>query len=85
MALVRSLTKIGFNQNCQNKVNIQSPTNPGALHIKTDGQVAYDIQLGRSWTPWKGKEVTFPMELAPCPNSSGRNWSQESVLVLACP
>jgi hypothetical protein len=29
--------------------------------------------LRRSWTPRKGKEINFPMELAPCPNSSGTN------------
>jgi hypothetical protein len=26
--------------------------------------------LGHSWTPWKGKEINFPMELVSCPNSS---------------
>jgi hypothetical protein len=31
-------------------------------NIKTDAHVTYDIQLGRSWTLWKIKEITFPME-----------------------
>jgi hypothetical protein len=29
--------------------------------------------IPRSWTPWKGKEITFPMEQVPCPNSLGIN------------
>jgi hypothetical protein len=70
MALVPSPTKIRLDQNFRNNFNIQSPTRPGAVHIKTDAQVAYDIQLGRSWTPWKGKKITFPMELVPHPKSS---------------
>jgi hypothetical protein len=61
-------TKIGFDQNCQNNFNIKSPTHPGAVQIKTDVHIAYDIQLGHSWTPWKGKEINFPIELVPCPN-----------------
>jgi hypothetical protein len=73
MPLVPGTTKIGFDQNCQNKFNIQSPTHPGAVHIKTDAQVACDDQLGHSWTPWKGKEIKFTMGLVPCPNSSGIN------------
>jgi hypothetical protein len=54
--------KIGFDQNCQNTFNIQSRTRLGSGDIKTDAQVAYDIQLGRSWT-WKdkGKEITFSL------------------------
>jgi hypothetical protein len=48
MEVVPCPTKIGFDQNYQNKCNIQSPTRPEAVYIKTDGQVAYDIQLGRS-------------------------------------
>jgi hypothetical protein len=63
LVLVPGPTKIGLEQNCQNNFNIKSPTPPGAIHIKTDVQVAYDIQLGRSWSPWKGKEIRFPMEL----------------------
>jgi hypothetical protein len=73
MASVPGPTKIGFDQNCQNNFNIQSLTRLGAMHIKMGAQVAYDIQLGRSWTPWKGKEINFPMELVPCPNSSKIN------------
>jgi hypothetical protein len=73
MALVPGLTKIGFEQNGQNNVNIQSPTCPGAIHIKTNAQVAYDIQLGHFWTPWKGKEISFTVELVQCPNSSEIN------------
>jgi hypothetical protein len=67
--------KIGFDQNCQNTFNIQSRTRLGVVHIKTDAQVADNIQLGRSWTQWKdkGKEIMFPMELVPCQNSSGIN------------
>jgi hypothetical protein len=41
--------------------------NPGACHIKTDVQVAYDKQSGRSWTHWKDKEIIFPMEPASHP------------------
>jgi hypothetical protein len=48
MEPVPSPNQIGFSQNCQNSLNIQSPTRLGAVHIKTDAQVAYDIQLGRS-------------------------------------
>jgi hypothetical protein len=50
--------------------------------------VAYDIQLGCSWTPWNAKEITLPMELVPCPNSSRinrnrrNNWT--SRICLAC-
>jgi hypothetical protein len=55
MALVSDPNKIGFDQNYQKKFNTQSPTHPGAEHIKTDAHVRYEIQLGRSWTPWKGK------------------------------
>jgi hypothetical protein len=43
MALVPCPTKIGFEENCQNNLNIQSPTHLGAVYIKTDVQVAYDI------------------------------------------
>jgi hypothetical protein len=37
-------TKIGVQLNCRNNFNIQSPTRPGAVFIKTDAQVTYDIQ-----------------------------------------
>jgi hypothetical protein len=65
--------KIGFDQNCQNNFNIQSPIHSGAVHIKTDAQVTYYIQLEHSWPPWKVKEISFLMELVPYPNSSGIN------------
>jgi hypothetical protein len=48
MELVPSPTRIGFDKNCQNNVNIQSPTHSEVVHIKTDVQIAYDIQLGCS-------------------------------------
>jgi hypothetical protein len=35
--------------------------NPGEFNLKTDAQVAYDIQPGHSWTRWKDKEIIFPM------------------------
>jgi hypothetical protein len=73
MALVPGPTKIGLDQNYQNNFDIQSPTHPGAIHIKTDAQAAYDIQLGHSWTPWKGKEITFAMKLVPYLKSSRIN------------
>jgi hypothetical protein len=78
MAPVPCPIKIGFDQNCRKSFNIQNPTHLGVVHIKTDAQVAYDIQLGRSWTPWKGKEITFPMELVPCPYSSGINGGRQN-------
>jgi hypothetical protein len=43
MELVPGPTKIEFDQNCRNNANIQSPTRPGAVHIKADAQVAYNI------------------------------------------
>jgi hypothetical protein len=66
-------TKVGLDQNGQNNFNIQIPTSTGAVYIKTHAEVAYDIKLGCSWTPWKFKEITFPLELVPCLNSSGIN------------
>jgi hypothetical protein len=81
MAHVPGPTKIRLDKNCRNNFNIQSLTCPRAVHIKTDAQVTYNIQLGLSWTPWKDKEITFPMELVPCTNSSGiddnhqNNWT----------
>jgi hypothetical protein len=56
---------------------MQTPTRPGAVHIQTDAQVTYNIQLGHSWTPWKDKEIKFPMELVLCPNSSGINGNHQ--------
>jgi hypothetical protein len=52
MESVPGPNKIAFYKTFQNNFNIQSPTCPGAVHIKIDAQVAYDIQLMRSWTPW---------------------------------
>jgi hypothetical protein len=78
MALVPGLTKIGFNRNCRNIFNIQSPTHLGAVHINNDGQVTYDIQLRCSWTPWKVKEIPFPMELFSCPNSYKINRNRQT-------
>jgi hypothetical protein len=71
--------------------NIQSPTHPGAVHIKTDVQVTYDIQLGRSWGRWNDKEIMFTMELVTCPNSSKingnsqNNWTSRIYLGVAPP
>jgi hypothetical protein len=48
MAPIPGPTKIRLNQNCQNNFNIQSPTHPGVVHIKTDAHIIYDIQLGCS-------------------------------------
>jgi hypothetical protein len=79
-------TKIGFDQNCKSNFNIQRPTRLGVVHIKTDSQVAYNIQLGRSLTAWKGNEIYIPMELVPCPNSSeinrdrSKNWTSRICL-----
>jgi hypothetical protein len=38
----------------------------------------YDIQLGGSWTPWNGKEITFPVELVTCQNSSRINTGHQN-------
>jgi hypothetical protein len=73
VASVPGPTKIGFEQNVSNNFNIQSPIGPGAIHIKIDAQVTYDTQLGHFWTPWKVKEITFPMKLVLCTNSIGIN------------
>jgi hypothetical protein len=87
--IVPHLNKILFDQNFLNNFNIQSPTCPGAVYIKTDAQVADDIQLGRSWTPWKVKEVKISIKLVPCPNSSGingncqNNWTSRIYLGVA--
>jgi hypothetical protein len=37
--------------------------NLGEVDLKTDAQVAYDIQSVHSWTRWKDKEIIIPMEL----------------------
>jgi hypothetical protein len=73
MVPVPSPNKVGLDQNFRSNVNIQSPIHAEAIHIKTDAQVTYDIQLGRSWTPLKVKEGSFSMEQVPCPNSSESN------------
>jgi hypothetical protein len=40
--------------------------NPGAIHLKIDVQVTYDIQLGHSWTLWKDKEsLSFQRDWSP--------------------
>jgi hypothetical protein len=75
-----SSTRIGLQShpNCQNYIGesthksnsefSSSPVrNPGADHMKTDVQVAYDIQSGRSLTLWKDKEIIFPMGLVSYP------------------
>jgi hypothetical protein len=80
MAQVADPNIIELDQNCQNNLNIQSPTHPGAVHIKTDAQVSYNIQLGRSWTPWKDKKINFSMELVPCLKSSGINGNHQNNL-----
>jgi hypothetical protein len=91
MALLLEPTKIEFDKNCLNNFNIQSLTHPEAVHIKTDTQVAYHIHLGHPWIPWKGKEMTSPIELVPCPNSSGisgdhqNNWTSNIYLSIAPP
>jgi hypothetical protein len=48
MAPVPGPNKTGLHQNCSNNFNIESPTHPEVVHIKTDTQVAYNIQLGHS-------------------------------------
>jgi hypothetical protein len=63
----------GSVHNCRNNFNIYSLNHLGVVHIKTDTQVTYNIQLGSSWTPWKVKKINVPMKLAPCPNAFGIN------------
>jgi hypothetical protein len=48
MAPVPGPNKIGLHQNCSNNFNIESPTHPEVVHIKTNTQAAYNIQLGHS-------------------------------------
>jgi hypothetical protein len=40
--------------------------NPGEVNLKTDAQVAYNIQSGHSWTRSKDKEIIFPTALVTC-------------------
>jgi hypothetical protein len=42
--------------------------NLGAIHLKTNAQVAYNIQSYRFWTRWKYKGIIFPMGLVSYPN-----------------
>jgi hypothetical protein len=48
MELVLGRNKMGLHHNYRNNFNIQSPTHLGAIHIKTDAQVTYNVQLGHS-------------------------------------
>jgi hypothetical protein len=49
-----------------------SPTRSlGPLCIQIDVQIAYDLCFGRSTYARKAKEITFPMELVPCPTKIG--------------
>jgi hypothetical protein len=36
--------------------------NPGEVDLKSDAQVAYNIQSGNSWSCWKYKEIIFPID-----------------------
>ena len=42
----------------------------GAAHTKIVAQVADVLCFGRSTYVWKAKEISFPMDPAPCKNSS---------------
>jgi hypothetical protein len=49
-----------------------SPTqSPGPPCIQIDVQIAYNLRFGRSTYARKAKEITFPMELVPCPTKIG--------------
>jgi hypothetical protein len=49
-----------------------SPTrSSGPPHIQIDIQIAYALHFGRSTYAWKGKEITFPMELVSYPTKIG--------------
>jgi hypothetical protein len=43
---------------------------PGAVHNKTDAQVAYGLGFGRSIYGWKHNFIDLPMTLVSCQNSS---------------
>jgi hypothetical protein len=45
--------------------------NPGAVHLKTDAHVTYDISLGYSWPHWKYKDITFSMGPVSYPTKIG--------------
>jgi hypothetical protein len=58
-----------------------SPTqSSGPPHIQIDVQIAYDLRFGRSTYARKDKEITFPMELVPCPTKIGviRNYQNST-------
>jgi hypothetical protein len=58
-----------------------SPTqSPGPPHIQIDVQIVYDLRFGRSTYARKDKEITFPMELVPCPTKIGviRNYQNST-------
>jgi hypothetical protein len=58
-----------------------SPTqSPGPPHIQIDVQIAYDLRFGHSTYALKDKEITFPMELVPCPTKIGviRNYQNST-------
>jgi hypothetical protein len=44
--------------------------NPGAVHIKTDARVTYDIKVGHSWTLWEEKDLIFPTGLVSYPTKT---------------
>jgi hypothetical protein len=44
---------------------------PGSPRIQIDVQIGYDLRFGRSTYAQKAKEITFPMELVPCPTKIG--------------
>jgi hypothetical protein len=49
-----------------------SPTRSSGPHcIQIDVQIAYDLRFGLSTYAQKDKEITFPMELIPCPTKIG--------------
>jgi hypothetical protein len=41
--------------------NLSPIQNLGEVDVKTDVQLAYDIQSGHSWTRWKDKDIIFLM------------------------
>jgi hypothetical protein len=58
-----------------------SPTrSPGPPCIQIDVQIAYDLRFGHSTYAQKAKEITFPMELVPCPTKIGfvRNYQNST-------
>jgi hypothetical protein len=54
---VHPITK---SQGMESSISSSGPTqNLGAVHLKIDAQISYDIQLGRSLTLWKDKGLMF--------------------------